>query len=62
MLDTLRRWIQGDQLEKHSSGDEFNREIKERAKRNVFARGPIFSGNCVPKSLPLKDSPITKVL
>ena len=59
MLDTLRRWIQGDQLEKHSSGDEFNREIGERAKRKVFDRGPT---NCVPNSLPLKDSPITKVL
>ena len=36
--------------------------IWEGNKRKVFARGPIFGGSCILKSLPLKDSPITRVL
>ena len=36
--------------------------VKEVAKRKIFARDPTFGPSCVPKSLPLKDSPITRVL
>ena len=30
--------------------------------RKIFATDPVFGGSCVPKSLPLKDSPITGML
>ena len=30
--------------------------------KKVFTRDPIFGGSCVAKSLPLKDSPINRVL
>ena len=39
----------------------FYLSIREGAKRNVFARDPIFGGSCVPKPLPLKDSNTTGV-
>ena len=40
----------------------FHVALQGGAKRKVFAWDPIFGGSCVSKSLPLKDSPITKVL
>ena len=35
--------------------------LRERAKRRVFARDPVFGSSCVPKPLPLKNSNITGV-
>ena len=36
--------------------------LREGAKRKAFARDPIFGDSCIPKSLPLKENSITRVL
>ena len=39
------------------------KKLHEReGKRKDFAWNPIFGGSCIPKPLPLKESPITMVL
>ena len=36
--------------------------IEKGEQKKVFARDPIFGGSCIVKLLPLKDSPIKRVL